>query len=70
MTQYVLYHRGTQPSTDDVKAIEQVKGLKVLQRRDSRLMLVEMEGDAQELFTLVANMEGWVASEQRTYRLA
>jgi hypothetical protein len=70
MAQYVLYHRGTQASADDVKAIEQVNGLKVLQRRDSRLMLVEVEGDAQVLFDLVAGMEGWVASEQRVYHLA
>ncbi|WP_175927232.1 hypothetical protein [Burkholderia cepacia] len=71
MSRYVLVFRGPgEIPQDELRLICEHAGVRILDMRPSKTLVLEVDGPAGGLLADVSKLKHWVASEQRTYRLA
>lgn len=69
-TEYVLYFKGEEPSSNAVNKIAALSGVTLLRNRTNKLLLVSCETDCCPDLEATGAQQGWTVSVQRTYRLA
>ena len=70
MNRYVMVFKGDKSlCADAIEQVRAVAGLTVLDERPSGLLRVEWSEDPTAFWTTASRCAGWVASEERTYRL-
>jgi hypothetical protein len=68
MSRYVLYFRGPGDAPQkDIERILEHKGVHVLDRTSSKVLLLESSDDT--FLQDVSHMKNWVASKQKEYHL-
>ncbi|WP_143137443.1 hypothetical protein [Burkholderia ubonensis] len=71
MSRYVLVFRGPgEIPQDELRLICGHVGVRLLDMRPSKALVLEVDGPAGELLADVRKLKHWVASEQRSYSLA
>ncbi len=71
MSRFVLVFRGSgEIPQDELRFISEHAGVRILDMRPSKAVVLEVDGPAGDLLADVRKLKHWVASEQRTYRLA
>ena len=71
MSRFVLVFRGVgEIPQDELRSICEHAGVRIVDTRPSKAVVLEVDGPVGDLLADVRKLKHWVASEQRTYRLA
>ena len=71
MSRFVLVFRGPgEIPQEELRWICEHAGARILDMRPSKAVVLEVDGPAVNLLADVRKLKHWIASEQRTYRLA